>query len=75
MTRSNLAVAADYADAMLVARFWKNLLFLLLFLLLLIQVAVFFVVRFHTHTDAGVTQLVPGNLLEPAMLSGRDPDA
>ena len=43
MSRSNLAVAADYADAMLVARFWKNLLFLALFLLLLIQIAVFFI--------------------------------
>ena len=70
MTRSNLAVAADYADAMLVARFWKNLLFLLLFLLLLIQIAVFFVVRFHTHTEAGVTQLVAAS--QPAAFAGKD---
>src|SRR5665213_1084000 len=70
MTRSNLAVAADYADAMLVARFWKNLLFLVLFLLLLIQIAVFFVVRFHTHTDAGVTQLTAAS--QPAMFANQD---
>jgi len=70
MTRSNLAVAADYADAMLVARFWKNLLFLALFVMLLIQIAVFFVVRFHTHTEAGVTQLTGAT--QPAILSGQD---
>ena len=40
------AVAADYADAMLVARRAKNVLFLLLALVLLIQLAVFFVVRY-----------------------------
>jgi hypothetical protein len=40
------AVAADYADAMLVARRAKNTLFLLLALILLIQMGVFFVVRY-----------------------------
>jgi hypothetical protein len=40
------AVAADYADAMLVARRAKNVLFFFLALVLLIQLGVFFVVRY-----------------------------
>ena len=40
------AVAADYADAMLVARRAKNVLFSFLTLVLLIQLGVFFVVRY-----------------------------
>lgn len=40
------AVAADYADAMLVARRAKNVLFFCLTLMLLIQLALFFVVRY-----------------------------
>lgn len=40
------AVAADYADAMLVARKAKNVLFFCLTFVLLIQLAVFFVVRY-----------------------------
>jgi hypothetical protein len=40
------AVAADYADAMLVARRAKNVLFLLLALILVIQMGVFFVVKY-----------------------------
>jgi hypothetical protein len=43
---ANLAVAADYADAMLVARRAKNWLFLLLLLALLVQIGIFFVARF-----------------------------
>ena len=43
------AVAADYADAMLVARRAKNVLFLLLTLILLIQMGVFFVVKYVPH--------------------------
>lgn len=46
MTRTTVAVAADYADAMLVARLWKHLLVLLLILCLLIQLAIFFFVKF-----------------------------
>jgi len=37
MTQTTLAVAADYADAMLVARRWKKLLVLLLLLFLLVR--------------------------------------
>lgn len=40
------AVAADYADAMLVARKAKNVLVLLLLLILLIQLGVFFIVKY-----------------------------
>lgn len=55
MTRMNLntpssttiAVAADYADAMMTARKAKNVLFLFLLLVLLIQVSLFFLLRFN----------------------------
>lgn len=49
MTRTSpttLAVAADYADAMLVARRWKNILFLALFVVIVAQLAMFFSARF-----------------------------
>jgi len=49
MTRSNpttLAVAADYADAMLVARRWTQVLYLVLVLLILGQLGVFFTARY-----------------------------
>ena len=48
MTRTPMtqAVAADYADAMLVGRRAKNVLFLLLALVLLSQLAIFFVARY-----------------------------
>ncbi len=57
MTRmTNLAVAADYADAMLVARRAKNWLFLLLLLLLLMQIGIFLTARFvpNVHLTATV---------------------
>jgi len=55
MTRVNLntpstttiAVAADYADAMMAARRAKNWLFILLLLVLVTQVAIFFLLRFN----------------------------
>lgn len=65
MTRTTLAVAADYADAMLVARFWKNLLFLLLFLILLIQIGVFFLVRHGVPAAQGAAT-------QPVVFGGRD---
>jgi hypothetical protein len=49
MTRTStasLAVAADYADAMMTARRAKNWLFILVLLVLLSQIAVFFLVKF-----------------------------
>lgn len=60
MTRTTLAVAADYADAMLVARRWKNFLFLVLLLFLLIQIGVFFFVRFYNGGNVTVTANTPG---------------
>ncbi len=50
-----LAVAADYADAMLVARRAKNCVFLLLLLLLLLQIAIFLVARFVTAVHLTAT--------------------
>ena len=63
MTRTNastatIAVAADYADAMMTARRAKNWLFILLLLVLLIQLTVFFLLRFNVlriDGDAGAT--------------------
>jgi hypothetical protein len=61
MTRTTMtqAVAADYADAMLVARRAKNTLFLLLALILIVQLAMFFVARYvhsiHVRTDVTAT--------------------
>jgi len=63
MPPSNIATAADYADAMMIARRAKNLLFFLLLLMLLLQLTIFFVARLTPHvipdaaspTDATVT--------------------
>jgi len=58
MTRATLAVAADYADALLVARRSKNCLFLLLLLMLLLQIAVFCLYHFdafHVVSKANPT--------------------
>jgi hypothetical protein len=49
MTDRSLATSADYADALLVARRAKNWLFLLILLMLLVQIAFFFLAR---YTDA-----------------------
>ena len=58
MTRTTLAVAADYADALLVARRSKSVVFLLLLLFLLLQVTVFLLYRynaFHVVSKANPT--------------------
>ena len=46
---ANIATAADYADAMMIARRAKNWLFLFLLLFLLAQLAIFFVARYTNH--------------------------
>ncbi|MEA2708863.1 MAG: hypothetical protein QOF78_1464 [Phycisphaerales bacterium] len=46
MTQTSIATSADYADALLVARRGKHLLFLILLLMLLGQIAVFFAARY-----------------------------
>jgi hypothetical protein len=60
MATSPIATAADYADAMLVARRAKNWLFLLLLLSLLAQIGVFLALRlkpeyFDIATSAGLS--------------------
>jgi hypothetical protein len=53
---AHLAVAADYADALMTARRAKNLLFLALLLLILGQLAVFLLVRYNVlKLDSRVT--------------------
>src|SRR5436309_11002664 len=49
MPPSNIATAADYADAMMIARRAKNTLFMLLALMLIIQIATFFVARMTNY--------------------------
>ena len=46
-TTTTIAVAADYADAMMTARRAKNWLFILLLLVLLLQIALFFLLKFN----------------------------
>jgi hypothetical protein len=53
MTDRALATSADYADALLVTRRAKNLLFLFILLMLLIQMAFFFVVRYTDMISFG----------------------
>jgi hypothetical protein len=49
MPPSNIATAADYADAMMIARRAKNTLFLLLMAMLALQLVTFFVARMTNH--------------------------
>lgn len=70
MTRTTLAVAADYADAMLVARFWRSVMFLLLFLILLLQIGIFCGVRYYTTPVAGA--VVIGSATQPSVLGNHD---
>src|SRR3954470_13624894 len=49
MPTSNIATAADYADAMMIARRAKSTLFFLLLLMLLVQIATFFVARMTNY--------------------------
>lgn len=70
MTRTtSMAVAADYADALMTARRAKNMLFLALAFLLVAQLAVFFLVRFRVITladRAGITPAVVPAAVTPA---------
>jgi uncharacterized Tic20 family protein len=71
MTRTTLAVAADYADAMLVARRWKNILFLALLLMLLVQIGLFLGVRFYGSGSVSVTAGAP-DATQPAIQATKD---
>src|SRR4051812_24873598 len=61
MTDPAIATAADYADAMYTARRSKNLLVLLIFVMLLIQLGLFFAARYTTYIvpSAATTQPAP----------------
>ena len=52
MSSSSIATAADYADAMMIARRAKNWLFLILLLMLLVQISLFFVTRMTDYVIA-----------------------
>jgi hypothetical protein len=58
MSQSPLATAADYADALLTARRARNWLFAILLLMLLIQLATFFVVRYKESAPATESQVL-----------------
>lgn len=62
MTSTSLAAKADYADALLTARRAKNGLFVVLLLILLLQITIFFLVRFDV-----VRTGVASNSLQPAV--------
>ena len=69
MTRTTLAVAADYADAMLVARRAKSALFLVLILVLVGQIGIFFAERF---TAGGTVTVSAGTTTQPTMHATTD---
>jgi hypothetical protein len=54
MIQSAIATAADYADAMITARRAKNLLFAIILVMLLIQLGLFMVARYHVDLTPGV---------------------
>ena len=66
MPPSNIATAADYADAMMIARRAKNWLFLLLLVFLLAQIAIFFIARKTNYVFSSAPTPQPS-------LSGSDP--
>ena len=51
----SIATAADYADALLVARTARNWIFTALLVMLLAQMGLFFVYRYSHALDPGVT--------------------
>jgi hypothetical protein len=55
MPQSSIAVAADFAEAMLTARRAKNWLVALVFLMILLQIVLFFLVRFDVIALAPMT--------------------
>jgi hypothetical protein len=79
MTRTStatLAVAADYADAMMTARRAKNWLFILLLLVLLSQLAIFFLARLHILNLGGrvtMPEIVPATSPTTAPVEGDSP--
>ena len=73
-TTTTLAVAADYADALMTARRAKNWLFILLLLILVLQLALFLLVRFNVlklGDRAGISASDPAATTMPATVAGR----
>lgn len=67
MVEAPLATAADYADAMIIARRAKNVLFVLIFLMLLGQMCLFFTLRYKFHLAPNAAQTFPLDLLKYAV--------
>jgi len=57
--QTTIATAADYADAMITARRAKNWLLTLLLLILLAQLAIFFVARYTDALDGAISGVPP----------------
>lgn len=79
MTRTNattatIAVAADYADAMMTARRAKNWLFILLLLVLLTQLSIFFLLRFRVIRLGGEASVTVPTGVEATTSPATQPD-
>ena len=74
-TTTTIAVAADYADAMMTARRAKNWLFILLLLVLLIQITLFFLLKFNVIRldDEVAVEKTPATLPTAAGASATQP--
>jgi hypothetical protein len=62
MTQTNLAASADYADALLTARRAKTVITVLLLLVLISELALFFVLRYFKPLPTGITITKPEQL-------------
>jgi hypothetical protein len=65
MPPSNIATAADYADAMMIARRAKNTIFLLLMAMLALQIVTFFVARMTNHVIPAATDTSLASTVSP----------
>lgn len=72
MADRDLATSADYADALLVARRAKHWLFLFILLMLLAQIALFFVARYTDLIAAASASLSPATQPTTRPADGRD---
>jgi hypothetical protein len=70
MPPSNIATAADYADAMMIARRAKNVLFFFLLIMLLLQLTIFFIAKNTQYLlpDAVATPSLAESATNPATL-------
>jgi hypothetical protein len=68
MPPSNIATAADYADAMMIARRAKNALFFILSLMLVVQLGTFFAARMTNHVLPAAADTSLAGTVTPATL-------